>query len=145
MEGINIYSGEKGLGGKLTNPTELAKYKGCIEKSFPITYQNKRYPDVETAYKILKVEGQFEDNDTLMVCLIAQKFQEYPELLQEVQARGGVAFLEECWHFTSAKTASFQSWEGKGRQSRFIRNLIGGFEKALLGDTSDASGQSSLF
>ena len=55
QEGISISSNSNDtLGATLTNPTELAKSKGKISKSYPITYDNKTYKDVEEAYQALK-------------------------------------------------------------------------------------------
>lgn len=144
VKGINIFSGEKGLGGALTNPTELSKLKGSIDKSYPVTFQNKRYPDTETAYKNLKGENS-EENDLLMVRLIHQKFKEYPELFAEITSRGGSAFIKACSHFTYAKSAGFQSWEGQGLESRFIRVLLKAYETYQENNLEDSTGQVSLF
>lgn len=143
MDGINIFSGEHGLGGALTNPTEMAKRKGCIDVRYPITYHSRAYPDVELAYHVLAT-GNVDSDDELMANLIAQKFLQHATLFDTVAARGGVAFLERCSHFTNARSAGFQSWEGQGRDSRFIRNLIAGFEKALAGEVL-VNGQPALF
>jgi hypothetical protein len=143
MEGLNIFSGEHGLGGALTNPTEMARRKGCIDVRYPVTFHSRAYPDVELAYHVL-ASGNVESDDDLMANLIAQKFLEHPALLETVTAKGGVAFLENCSHFTNARSADFQSWEGQGRESRFIRNLVSGYEKALLGEVL-VNGQSALF
>jgi hypothetical protein len=143
MEGINIFSGEPGLGGALTNPTEMAKRKGCIDVRYPVTYHSRAYPDVELAYHVLAT-GDAKSDDELMANLISQKFLQHPALMEEVTTRGGVAFLEVCGHFTNARSERFQSWEGQGRESRFIRNLIAGYEKALTGEVL-LNGQPSLF
>lgn len=143
MDGINIFSGEQGLGGALTNPTEMAKRKGCIDTRYPVAFHNRAYPDVELAFNVLAT-GDIAGDDALMADLIAHKFDQHPSLLQEVVSRGGIAFLEACSHFTNARSESFQSWEGAGRDSRFIRNLITGFEKSLAGDLK-VNGQPSLF
>lgn len=143
MRGINIFSGEHGLGGALTNPTEMAKRKGCIAERYPITYHNRAYPDVELAYHVL-ASGNVTSDDELMANLISQKFLQHPSLLETVTARGGKEFLESCSHFTNARSVGFQSWEGQGRESRFIRNLIAGYEKAIAGEVL-VDGQPGLF
>lgn len=130
---MNIYSGTPGLGGALTNPTELARRKGSIVDRYPVRYQRRDYPDVETAYLALKGRSPAA-NDTLMARLIAAKFDQHPALFAAVAERGGVAFLESCEHRTGARTERFQSWEGRGRGSRFIRNLIAGYELVLRGE-----------
>lgn len=141
---MNIFSGEPGLGGALTNPTELARKKGSIQSSYPVVYGGKRYADVETAYTVLKVGAEAID-DRMMTELIAAKFQQYAALREEVRTRGGVSFLESCSHFTHARSSGFQSWEGHGRESRFIRNLIAGYELAMSNHVIDAGGQLGLF
>lgn len=143
MEGINIFSGEKGLGGALTNPTELAKSKGSIAQRYPLTYHKHQFVDAEQAYQVLKTGDRAYD-DEMMANLISQKFLQYPRLMDEVTKRGGVAFLEACSHMTGAHSDGAKAWEGRGRESRFIRNLIAGYEKALAGEVL-YNGQPSLF
>lgn len=130
--GINIFSGEKGLGAALTNPTLLAKAKGCLQQDYPVAAYGQQYPDVETAYKTLKdksgTDRARQANDDLMWRLIAQKLYRYGRLEKAIDANGGVDWLETCSHFTHAKSASFMSWEGQGRESRFIRALICAYE-----------------
>lgn len=133
MQGINIFSGEPGLGGALTNPTVMARRKGRIDIRYPITYHSRSYPDVESAYHVLKLRDAKSD-DELMANLISQKFLQHPDLMEDVTARGGVEFLEACSHFTNARSERAQTWEGQGLESRFIRNLIAGYEKALAGE-----------
>lgn len=137
---INIFSGEAGLGGKLTNPTEIAFRKGKIQERFPVRYQSKTWPDVETAYLALKTANDAE-NDRMMIDLIALKFTQHPALFKEVELLGGAKFLEKCSHFTSAKSPSFQAWEGKGLSSRFIRNLVAGFNLAASGEKVNQQGE----
>lgn len=144
-QGINIFSGEKGLGAALTNPTLLAKSKGGIQGDYPASAYGKDFPDVEAAYKTLKDKSGTESarryNDDLMHKLISQKLYRFPRLIQSIDAHGGVPWLESCSHYTYAKSASFISWEGLGRESRFIRALISAYEfvkshpdgEALLG------------
>lgn len=143
MVGINIFSGEVGLGGALTNPTEMAKRKGCIEARYPITYGSRAYPDVEHAYHVL-ASGDTASDDELMANLIAHKFVQHPALLAEVSQSGGRDFLESCSHYTNARSEGFQSWEGHGLDSRFIRNLVTGYAKAIVGEVL-VDGQSPLF
>lgn len=128
--GINIFSGERGLGAALTNPTELAKRKGMLSTSFAIVFDGKRYPDVETAYHLLANKPDMPATDTLMAELIACKFRQHPSLAKEVASKGGVAWLRRCDHLTGARSDSAQSWEGHGQASRFIRNLARGYEMA---------------
>ncbi|HDR9105386.1 TPA: DUF4326 domain-containing protein [Burkholderia vietnamiensis] len=130
---INIWSGAPGLGGALTNMSERAREKGCIKHQYPVKVNGVTYPDSEAAYQALKVPGEEEYNDGLMIDLIALKFAQNAKLYDLVTKNGGVAWLEKCSHFTQAKTERAQSWEGQGNGSRFIRNLIHGYLKAKTG------------
>lgn len=145
LQGINIFSGEKGLGGALTNPTELSKRKGSISCSYGVVVEGKRYPDVEAAF--MHLSGSLLSNDTedeLMSRLIAMKFQQHRLLFEEVKACGGVAWLELCSHWTKARTRAYSEWEGAGLESRFIRNLVRGY---VLADSEETTvlRQFSLF
>ncbi|WP_157643963.1 DUF4326 domain-containing protein [Burkholderia ubonensis] len=132
-QAINIWSGAPGLGGALTNMSERAREKGCIKNAYPVKVNGVTYPDSEAAYQALKVHGEEEYNDGLMIDLIALKFIQNTILFERVTRNGGVAWLEKCSHFTQAKTERAQSWEGQGNGSRFIRNLIHGYLKAKTG------------
>lgn len=130
---INIWSGAPGLGGALTNMSERAKEKGCIKHSYPVKVNGVSYPDSEAAYQALKIPGNDDYNDGLMIDLIALKFKQNTILFDRVTQNGGAAWLEKCSHFTQAKSDRFQAWEGQGHGSRFIRNLIQGYLKAKTG------------
>lgn len=130
---INIWSGASGLGGALTNMSERAREKGCIKNAYPVTVNGVRYPDSEAAYQALKVPGEDDYNDGLMVDLITLKFKQNTILFERVTRNGGVDWLAKCSHFTNAKSERFQAWEGQGHGSRFIRNLIQGYQKAQSG------------
>lgn len=134
VEGINIWSGAKGLGGALTNMSELARQKGCIKHSYPVQVNGVRYPDSEAAYQALKVPDNVPYNDGLMIDIICLKFLQNTKLQRLVTERGGVPWLGRCSHHTNAQSARFQSWEGQGISSRFIRNLIHGYQKSLSGE-----------
>lgn len=140
---INIFSGVAGLGGYLTNPTEMARAKGCVPRACRVTFAGKLYPDAEAAYQANK-RPKPDENDTMMAEVIAAKFRQHPFLVEEVQEKGGAPWLATCSHFTGAKTPGAQSWEGAGLESRFIRNLVRGYELFLAGRTEE-NGQSALF
>lgn len=141
---LNIFSGEPGLGGALTNPTELARQKGCIQQQYPVVFRGRRFPDAETAYHVLK-QSTPEANDTLMTYIIAAKLLQNEALLKAITRRGGAAFLATCSHLTGARSESAQSWEGVGLESRFIRNLVAGYELALSGNAEEPVSQLALF
>ena len=131
---MNIWSGSReggGLAAALTNPTLLSTRKGTTASTYPVEYNGVIYPDAETAYQRNKARCvDAHEADELMAEIIRNKFLQHPRLYAVTTARGGAQFLGECSHFTNARSASFQSWEGKGRESRFIRNLINGYVMA---------------
>jgi len=128
---FNIFSGStdgNGLAAALTNPTTLSRRKGTIQQDYPVAYANVGWPDAEKAYLSLAI-GVVSVDDDLMVDIIVAKLRQHPRLGEAVKRRGGVGFLERCEHFTGARSESFRAWEGFGRESRFIRNLIAGYER----------------
>ncbi len=141
---LNIFSGAMGLAGALTNPTELARRKGCIDKAYSIRFKGREWVDVETAYHVLAQLDPTEDGrDRLMLELIATKFRQYPDLLSAVEAHGGRDWLMTCTHFTQARSERAQSWEGAGLESRFIRNLVAGYD--MVHAPAVELGQQTLF
>lgn len=132
--GINIWSGAKGLGGALTNMSERAREKGNIKHSYPVVVNGVKFEDSEAAYQALKRKDDAQFNDGLMIDLIALKFKQNPKLQELVTQNGGVSWLGRCSHFTNATSPGFQSWEGQGASSRFIRNLMHGYQKSLSGE-----------
>lgn len=126
--GINIFSGAKDwLGAALTNPTHLAVQKGALSFGYPIHFAGRRFSDVEGAYHFLATPVA-EERDQLMAELICAKFRQHSALLEAVELRGGREFLKACSHWTGAKSEQAQSWEGQGEDSRFIRNLLRGYD-----------------
>ena len=143
---INIFSGEPGLGGALTNPNELAFSKGCIKQHYPVYFQGTRYADVERAYEVLgETAVDATARGELLIALIAAKFAQYPALAQEVRLRGGEAWLARCSHYTRARTPGAKAWEGQGIRSAFIRALIAGYLKAEAGGGYRPPEQQALF
>ena len=144
ITGINIFSGAtEPLGAALTNPTGLAQQKGAIAKGYPVLFAGKRFPDAETAYHFLAGPDAAQ-RDRVMAELICAKFTQHPDLLQEVELRGGREFLVACSHWTGAKTEGAQKWEGAGLASRFIRNLVSGYDLVKAGIATE-EGQFGLF
>ena len=110
----------------LTNPTELAKRKGNVRRSYPVVDTTGRcWPDAEAAYKAFKT-GDTPRDERVMMRIIAAKLEQHPELIAGIVERGGVAFLERCHHLVGVRGSR---WEGRGRESRFIRCLIKAFER----------------
>lgn len=142
----NLWSGSNDpFAAALTNPTTIAKRKGKINKDYPITFRGKTYVDAEVAYKqnkvddlVLAKQGKIDPrNNDLMVEILIAKLNQYPGLITELNKRGGVQWLEQSEH-----TVNGNRFEGKGRQSPFINNLIKAYELVLEGKTP---GQLSLF
>ena len=103
---IEISSKTPGLGGALTNPTELSKRNGNIEYSYPITYKGVPYEDVEKAYQTLKDPAEEfrkplkrdSENYKLMVNLIVTKLRAYPQLVEYIKEEGGSEWILESTH-----------------------------------------------
>jgi hypothetical protein len=123
--GINIYSGTKGLGGALTNPTEISHRKGSIKKHYPITFRERRFPDSETAYRKFKT-GTDSDYE-LMVEILVEKLRQYPILVNKISARGGIEWLSRCQHTVNGRSR----WEGIGANSKFITCLIDAYKVVM--------------
>lgn len=117
---INISSySDDWLGRALTNPIWGSK-----------KFDNTIYFDVETEYKKNKSKNldnnkrMLEDMVT-MLKLIIIKFQKHPELLLEINNRGGLEFLRNCSHNIGVKNSR---WEGVGMNSKFIIVLCKAYE-----------------
>lgn len=138
IEGINIYTKSPDiLGRALTNPTW-----GSIK-------DNKNYLDVETEYKKNKSKNTnpamalLEDMST-MQRLIEAKLRQNPELIEDINSRGGQLFLERSSHIVGAKGSR---WEGKGLESNFIKTLIQAY-RAVASEQNkliDSGVQGNLF
>jgi hypothetical protein len=125
--GINIWSGQKGLGGALTNPTTLSFRKGNVKYQYPVVFWDVKYPDAEAAYKNHKI-CNLEQDMTLMTKIIKAKLEQYPKLAEAITKNGGVLWLQECRHIVGVKGSR---WEGEGRCSNFIVCLINAYEALL--------------
>lgn len=121
--GVEISSNAKGLAAALTNPTELAKYKGNLTQSYPITFKGKTYKDSEEAYQALKSTATKDDgpNNTynLMVDIIKAKLEQHPRLITEITNQGGSAWVLSSTH---QPTRQNSVWETGGK-NWFIKAL----------------------
>ena len=146
---VNIYSGSKSsLGAALTNPTELSKFKGNIQNSYPVSFRDnpsrpkdtsgpeKYFQDkpagepflsAEDAYQHFKKTTPVDQRQQLMTEIISAKLEQHPKLTQAIEKQGGTAWLETCEHTTAARGF----WEGKGRDSPFIAALIDAYEQVM--------------
>jgi hypothetical protein len=112
----------------LTNPTELAKRKGNLKRSYPVVDKNgRRWADSEAAYKAFKIGDTLRD-ERIMERIIAAKLTQHPELAQGIKERGGVAWLYRCSHVVGVRNSR---WEGEGKDSRFIRCLVKAFKEVM--------------
>jgi hypothetical protein len=121
LDAGNIWSGSRQLA-VLTNPTCLAKRKGCLRGDYPITTDDgTTYPDIEAAYHAIgwgrKSDMKFLSD--LMVSLMVKKFKQYPQIREAVKDSGGVPWLRRCSHRVNGGR-----WEGAGESSPFIACLI---------------------
>lgn len=136
---VEISSDAKGLAAALTNPTELAKKKGNLKNSYPITYNGKTYVDVEAAYQELKDKSeaktkpsrQESKNYELMVNLIATKFEAYPSLVEAIIKEGGSKWLSNATHQPTKKNTVWET----GGENWFIAALVDAYGMVEFDDT----------
>jgi hypothetical protein len=136
---VVVDSRQSGLERALTNPTHLNKKPN--DKDYPITYTHKtidkvtgeevsrtvNYDNVEKAYQTLKdrTEGatkpskEKSKNYALMVDLIATKLRTYPELVEGINEKGGMDYLNNIVH---QPTPENTVWE-TGGQDWFVSAL----------------------
>jgi len=112
VKGINIRSDKENpnsLANRLTNPN----------------WYSSGLMDVEAPYKAGKT-GVLRDDMNLMYKLQVEKFQKNPELIDEINAQGGLAFIQNSSHEVGVEGSR---WEGKGMESNFIKVLAKSYEK----------------
>ncbi|MCC5623821.1 hypothetical protein LC574_21990, partial [Nostoc sp. CHAB 5715] len=139
------------LGSALSNPTVSAKELGNINGDYPVslgdnaavpagkygpeTYAQDKAAGVpflsaEQAYQHYKqTVPQGEQRVQLMAEIIQAKLEQHPKLFEAITQRGGVEWLENCTHYVTSSRDNY--WEGKGKDSPFIRALISGYAKVL--------------
>lgn len=131
----NIFSGERSARTVLTNPTELARKKGNLRHSYPVTIDGVVYPDAEEAYQRLKRGlshfASMSEREALCARVIEAKLRQHPQLIKFIAANGGTAWLAQCRHHVNARTQAFSEWEGNGYESAFIRALIKAYRAAI--------------
>ncbi len=125
INGINISTkSDDILGRALTNPVW-----GSVK-------DGKKYYDVETIYKAnaskikapkLNAEEALKYDMNLMYRLQVEKFKRHPELIDMINERGGLSFIESSSHIVGTKNSR---WEGKGLESNFIKVLAQAYIKA---------------
>jgi hypothetical protein len=146
VKGINISSYSNGLSYALTNPTnDVSKGQYIIEPSTALPNKPNGVANVEGWYKAnnAKVNGIPEGQEgdlfdvELMAGLIADKFTQYPELVNEIDALGGKKFLEVSTHNIHTKnTHKASRWENVGNgRGLFIKALVAGYKNATSNST----------
>lgn len=131
-----ISSNSKGLLAALTNPTELAKKKGNLSESYPVTVRGTEYADAEAAYQALKNTATKDDNPQtntygLMVEILKSKLKQYPRLVTAITKKGGEAWLNKATHQPTRKNTV---WETGGK-NWFIKALT----EAYLGEQATST------
>lgn len=125
-EGENISSKGSELAKKLTNPGN----------NIQVEYKGKTYRNAEHAYQTWK-SGEFDEvaynsnsfkprgskpvnkatSFNTMVEILTAKLKQHPELIEEINAKGGLAYLRNSWHSVTGD----QFWEKDGN---FIKALV---------------------
>ena len=102
-----------------TNPTEIAHWKGNLKLRYPMMFRGRVYADAEYAYKAHKPQS----SDLYQLCteIIVAKFEQYPFLVDIIEANGDEEWIKRCSHHVYDKS---KFWEGDGLKSGFIRCLL---------------------
>jgi len=119
VEGINIFtkSTDK-LGRQLTNPNWGAKEIMDIEAVYKANASRIKAPQLDAQAALV-----YDKN--LMYSLQVQKFRNHPELIEEINKRGGLDFILASSHETGEKNSR---WTGTGMESNFIQVLAKSYE-----------------
>lgn len=117
---INISTKSKdSLGRKLTNPNWGDKSIMDIEAEYKQNASRKKAPHLNPTEAL-----KYDMN--LMYKLQVKKFRKHPELINEINKRGGLSFIETSSHIIGVRNSR---WEGKGLESNFIKVLAKSYEK----------------
>ncbi len=133
IKGVNIFTKSKDiLGRALTNPNWGAKndkmnyfdvetpYKAAASK-YNVT-QKKRFLNGKEISDIAALKHDMN----LMYTLQLEKFRKHPELIDEINKRGGLPFIQASTHIVGVANSR---WEGIGMQSNFIKVLAQSYTK----------------
>lgn len=132
VKGENISSKGSALARKLTNPGNniQVEYKGRIYRNAEHAYQTWKSGEFdEVAYnsKAFKPVGRKPVNKATsfntMVEILTAKLEQHPELIEEINAKGGLAYLQNSWHSVTGD----QFWEKEGN---FIKALVEAYKAA---------------
>ncbi|BAZ83785.1 hypothetical protein PN497_08745 [Sphaerospermopsis kisseleviana CS-549] len=139
------------LGAAMTNPTVKAKELGKIQRDYPVSFRDNAavtagkygpetytqdkpagvpFVSAEQAYQHYKTTVPLgEPRIQLMAEIIQAKLEQHPKLFAAITQRGGMEWLENCTHYVTSARDNY--WEGKGKESPFIRALIEGYSRVL--------------
>ncbi|BDA75896.1 hypothetical protein CAL7716_100620 (plasmid) [Calothrix sp. PCC 7716] len=160
--GIVINSRSTELGAALTSTTVKSKALGAIDKDYPVSFRD----NIEVLKNSVKVEPYTEDKPkgapfasleqafqaykesvplgesrvNLLAEIQQARFEQHPDLLQAVKDNGGVEWLKQCEYKVGSKN---EYWEGKGEESKYIRSLIIGYEKAIQNTIASEQNQAT--
>jgi len=131
VKGINIKKDKtqyNSLANRLTNPSEYSTLEYNVESIYK---KNSSKFDVNTKQRILnnKVvseEQALKHDMNLMYKLQVEKFEKHPELIDEINAKGGLEFIKNSSHIIGVPNSR---WEGEGMNSNFIKVLAKSYEK----------------
>lgn len=119
----------------------LAKEQGKLHNDYPVSVGNNPtapagqygtethtakaegvpYTSVEQAFNHQKqINPSSCDEYKLMVTVLQAKLEQHPRLTETITKRGGTKWLENCTNITNSQD---KQWEGKGKESAFIRAL----------------------
>lgn len=92
---------------------------------------------VESWYFANTIDFKYKQDqkELIMYTLICEKLKTYPELIEEINLRGGLDFLRKCSHVVSGN----KKWEGIGYNSNFIKILIFAFKNVTIGEDCSKS------
>ncbi|WP_414588384.1 YpsA SLOG family protein [Scytonema sp. PCC 10023] len=138
---VNISPDSKdGLLAALANATALAKEEGKLQNDYQVSVNNNpeaaagrygvethlqkpegvAYASAEHAFNHQKQLNPSTDEYKLMVEVLQAKLEQHPRLCSAIAERGGTEWLENCTNITNTQD---KQWEGKGKDSAFIRAL----------------------
>lgn len=137
-----------GLLAALANATVLAKEQGTLQNDYQVWVNNNpeaaagrygvethlqkpegvAYASAEHAFNHLHQLHPRADEYKLMVEVLQAKLEQHSRLIDAIAKRGGVEWLENCTNITNAQD---KQWEGKGKESAFIRALTEAYSNVV--------------
>jgi hypothetical protein len=129
----NIWSGNRQLA-VFTNPTCLAKRKGCLRDNYPVTFGGMVFPDAEAAYQYFSRDVKGDAEDCYAICeeVVLAKLTQHPRIALAIKISGGVPWIAACSHWVFGRRANPGRWEGDGLASGYLRCLAKAYERLNL-------------